>query len=393
MGITKHCLFLVLLLTASACTQNPSPGIRVLSASPRPTTDEQLQNTPTSTIARNDRTAIQASSTQGVYASTSSSLTPSPVSALTTTSTSPLTFNLNALTEINRIQYEPYELVLDLAYSPDGELLAVSAGDSIYLYNAETLTILQQLPTGTWSVSLAFSPDNRMLASGGRDGVLKLWDVTKGELRSTIEAHKKGVNSVTFSPDGRILASGGNDAVARLWDTSSGEMIAEMIGGTFAVPSIAFTRDGTALAIVNGNVIRLRDVITSRFVQTIQEDDSIYSLAVSPDNNMLASGSTSGVINLWDIESGTLNQKLVYSPQVAGSTPNLIWSVAFSPNGRHLASAGSDSLIRIWDTSKGALLATLAGHSKPVTRVDFHPNGNYLASGSLDATLRIWAIK
>ena len=388
--ISKLYLCLLLLLAASACSRITPVSGRETSTSLTLTPYRQHIGIPSPTLAPTHSTA-QVSRTQDDHPEVTPIPTYTPTPEFTTSQVIPKTFNPLTLTKINRIQYKPSELVLDLAYSPDGELLAVSAGDIIHLYKSDTLAEIQQLPAGAWSVSITFSPDNRLLASGARDGMLKIWDVTTGELRKVIVAHKKGVNSVAFSPDGHTIASGGNDAVARLWDVASGEKVAEMIGGTFAVPSIAFTPNAAALAIVNGNIIRLRDINTSRFVQTIQEDASIYSLAISPDNFSLASGSTAGSIHIWDIGNGDIRYKLNDPGQFSGSTPTLIWSVVFNPNGQYLASSGSDSLVRVWDMSNGGLLAVLAGHSKSVTSLDFDPQGRYLASGSLDGTLLIWA--
>ncbi len=168
------------------------------------------------------------------------------------------------------LSYPPWELVLGLAWSPDGRALAISAGEFIRLYETTGYQLIHTLETGVWSPALAFNPAGTHLASGGRDGNVSLWDVANGRLLFTFPAHKKGVNAVIFSPDGDLLATGGNDAVARLWDPVSGGNQGQMIGGTYAVPDIAFTPDGASLAVVNGDVVRLRDVASGRFVQTLR---------------------------------------------------------------------------------------------------------------------------
>jgi WD40 repeat protein len=294
---------------------------------------------------------------------------------------------------VTAVDFNPWASVLAVAWSPDGQTIALSAGGSVRLLDAETLAESSRWQPGATTGSLAFSPDIQMLAAGSRDGQVRIWEVTSGKLVQTIQAHKKGVNRVVFHPLGNPLASGGNDAVARLWDIKSGERLAQMIGGTYAVPSLAFTQQGKNLAIVNGNVIRLREVASGRFVQTIHAKEGIYSLAVSPDESIIASGGVTGDVESWDSLTGEARIRYLRQSASPGSLPVLIWSLVFSPDGSVLAAAGSDALIRVWETQTGELLVTLPGHDNSVTSLAFSPDGRRLVSGSLDGTLRLWGIR
>jgi WD40 repeat protein len=97
----------------------------------------------------------------------------------------------------------------------------------------------------------------------------------------------------------------GNDAVARFWDLTSGERVGQVVGGTFAIPSIAFLPDGKSLAIVNGNLIRLREVGSERITGTFQADDPLYSVAISPDGQTLAVGDSANQVLVWEIPRPT----------------------------------------------------------------------------------------
>ena len=190
---------------------------------------------------------------------------------------------------------------MKIVWSPDGNSLAVSAGEMLHILEASQLDEKLAIETDSWTPGLAYAPDGRSIAAADRDGALRIWDAASEKLILTLQAHQKSASGVAYSPDGRLLATSGYDAMARLWELPGGEKRGEMIGGTFAVPAIAFTPDGASLAIVNGNIIRLRDVASTRFVKTIAAQNPLYSIAFSPDGRTLASGDVANSVQLWDM--------------------------------------------------------------------------------------------
>jgi WD40 repeat protein len=294
------------------------------------------------------------------------------------------------------LRYPPNDLVLALAWSPDGKLLAVAAGQSVHLIDAGTLAEQRSLPVGAWAGSLAFRPDGSLLALAAKDGTLQVWRLADGQQLCKLEAHHPGAKSVDFSPDGRWLASTGNDAYVRLWDmsvlTSSGECdqtpSAELIGGTFSVPFAVFNPDGSVIASIDYQTILLREVPSQRLAGTLSLDASMFSLAYSPDGSLLASGDLGNTVRVWDAASGELLHTLVRP----GLPNEFIWSVAFSPDGKLLAAGSSDATVSLWDAVTGKLVREFNGHTQAVTGVAFSPDGLRLASGSLDASVRIWQL-
>lgn len=354
-------------------------------------TTPTLPHPPTHTIQ-----PILATETATPEATVSPAITPSfTISPVPPTPTpAPISpTNALSLTPQAKIQFSSWELVLAADWSPNGETLAIAAGEQIHLYRADSLEERLTLQAGVWTPSLSFSPDNNTLASGGRDGSVRVWDVSSGEARFSISAHKKGVNAVAFGPNGRLIASAGNDGMVRLWDAEIGDLQGQMIGGAYAIPSVVFTQDGASLAIANGNVIRFRDVHTQRFILTLRGESSFYSLALSPDGQLLASGDSDNSVLLWDLSTGKANHSLRAHTGEVAKAAALIWRVAFSPDGRLLASAGGDQTVRVWDAASGELLSTLSGHTAAVTSMAFSPDGRWLVTGGLDATVLIWGSK
>jgi WD40 repeat protein len=141
------------------------------------------------------------------------------------------------------------QVVNDLAYSSDGTKLAASLSefgkdDRVHVFDAVTGKPIYSL-NGQSSVvfSLAFSPDNRLLATGSVDTTVSLWDAATGKLLCTMEGHTRLVRAVAFSPDSRLLASGGGKNETKIWSASTGKLLVTLV--TFNDGNwIAYTPDG-----------------------------------------------------------------------------------------------------------------------------------------------------
>src|SRR5262249_48240324 len=139
---------------------------------------------------------------------------------------------------------------------------------------------------------LAFSPDGRLLASGGNDNTVKLWDAETFEPLHTLKGHLQGVTSVAFSPDGHWLASSSNDNTensVKLWDARIGQKAPIRLGGNLGgVTSLAFGPDGHRLAgACNDKTVKLWDVQTGRALDPLKgHADEVTCVAFSRDGLM-----------------------------------------------------------------------------------------------------------
>ncbi|KAE8306283.1 quinon protein alcohol dehydrogenase-like superfamily [Aspergillus transmontanensis] len=286
------------------------------------------------------------------------------------------------------------------------------------LFESE-LSTWRQLPTVdmTWGgellaleshsayvLSVAFSPDNQLLASSSQDSTIKLWDPNTGELRQTLKGHSASVLSVAFSSDGRLLASGSNDETIELWDPNTGELRHTLKGHCASVLSVAFSSDSQLLASGSQDrTIKLWDPNTGELRQTLNshpvpfwspdfspEDQllqghsaPVYSVTFSPDGRLLASSSDDETIKLWDPNTGGLCHTL------KGHSACVL-SVAFSSDSQLLVSGSKDRVVKLWGLSTGELCQTFKGHSTSILSVAFSSNGQLLASGSQDTTIKLW---
>ena len=119
-----------------------------------------------------------------------------------------------------------------VCFSPDGRMIATSGKNSVLLWDTATGHLQRTLTGHALSVmSVCFSPDGRMLASGGLDGTVRLWDTATGQHLKTLIEHGdlNYVYSVCFSPDGKTIASGGSDKNVRLWDTTTGQHLKALL--------------------------------------------------------------------------------------------------------------------------------------------------------------------
>ena len=295
-----------------------------------------------------------------------------------------------------------YDKEKPLVLDGDGILASGSHDRTIRLWNAHTGEHLRTLKGHiAYVASVAFSPGGKILASGSYDNTIRLWNTHTGEHLRTLEGHLGSVRSVAFSSDGKTLASGCEERRIRLWNAHTGKHLRTLEGHKKAVYSVSFSPDGKSLASISEDrTIRLWNAHTGESLRTLKGHlGAVMSVAFSPDGKTLASGSEDKTIRFWNTHTGKCLRTLGNPPRALGINPNprtllgheeTVYTVAFSPDGNYLASGSGDKTIRLWNAHTGKHLKTLEGHIGYVASVAFFPAGNYIASGSGDKTIRLW---
>jgi WD40 repeat protein len=245
----------------------------------------------------------------------------------------------------------PLQALRGLHFAPGGRLLAAAGEDqSIGLWETVGSHPPRRLGEhGSLFGALAFSSDGSQLATAF-EGVVILWEVVSGRLRTCWKRQAPGLISLAFAPTGTVLAGGQLDNTLHLWDVATGAELGTLPGHARAVAALAF----------------------------------------SPDGRTVASGDRHGVVQLWDVATRT-RQGILGAAGGDETFLNEVSALAFSPDGRTLAVAVGQA-VRLWEVGTGNLVARLEGHEGKVKCLAFAPDGRLLASGSYDKTVRLWNV-
>jgi WD40 repeat protein len=260
---------------------------------------------------------------------------------------------------------------IELAASPDGSLIAArgeaqGAAAPIFIFESATGKRLHTLADQTSRLAaLVFSPDARVLVSGGQ-GALRFWDVADGrELRKfiwpAIEGRGAGsrVDSLAFSPDGRTIAAHSGDSTVRVFDNPSGRLVDEVPAPSRPDAKSAAFRDNDSLIFSDRMTLGRRDIRARTTLPYEGPDERVASLCFTPDSRKVITAEN-GWTRTWDAADGR--------PLSAKSWPLNGGAVA-SSDGRWAALSGYDAdhfTVAIADLSTGQILTRLPGRHEPV---------------------------
>jgi WD40 repeat protein len=305
-----------------------------------------------------------------------------------------------------------------IASSPDGNFAVVSQDRSATVHTLTGKSV-QRLWSGTSLAvgSASYSPDGRSLLTTCDDGVLRIWDLTTGAVRSeftgmsglrrtaafspadptfafttetgfttigpdgTTTYKSDPVHWLAISPDGTRLLTASADKTLTLRDRVTGARLAVYDAGRSRTNAVAFSPESGTFAVAGPHSATAVHRSTDKVI-LLKETRQVLSVAFSPDGSRIATGSVDGTVRVWDLAGEQLSVTLEGYQQP-------VHDVAFSPDGRRIVTASRDGTARVWSTS-GEHLLTLVGHMTTLGSVAYSPDGTRIATTSNDGTARIW---
>jgi len=332
--------------------------------------------------------------------------------------------------------------VPSVAYSLDGKQIASCGATEIHVWEAATGKVLHTLKGHKLDVmAVAFSPkDGNILASGGDDKQVFVWDLTTEKPIFTPPLQTNNINAITFTQDGEYLASanhsgqmsmyklkpesklvmsldvfsntGGASGVS-LVANGSGIFVSGASDGRIALiagpggylkatesstihrfegtssktHTLAATPDGKVLVGCgsdnNTHTVTMWDIATYKPIRVLQGHNNVVgAVAIRGDSKQAATGDDDGIIKLWDLTTTDEHRLLDDSKES-------LWTTAYAPDASTYATGGADRLVRVYDAATGKLKQTLSGHKSAVTAVTYL-NANTLLSGAGDKLIKIW---
>jgi WD40 repeat protein len=274
--------------------------------------------------------------------------------------------------------------VVTMAFSPDARILIT--GDDLgeaRLWNAALAQVIGKPMIHAGPVRLAvFSPDARSVLTVS-ENLGQLWDTSEGGPLGQPLFHDRPITTAAFSPDGKTILTGSSDRTTRSWNATDGRPTGLTMTHPEAVTSVAYSPDGRTILTSSGAKAWLWDKAARPIGAALEHQTRISTCAFSPDARIVLTASDDGAVRLWNATDGRpIGNALNHRGPVT--------AYAFAPDGRTVAIAGTDGTAQVWNTRDATPAGPPMVHQGAITSLAFSPDGRTLVTASDDRTARLW---
>ena len=297
-------------------------------------------------------------------------------------------------------KYKVQPVISAIAYSPDGKVLAVSGYHEVLLHKADGSGVIARLICESPRIeSLTYSKDGKLLAAcGGAPGLygqVLIWETADNKLKA---AYKVGIDSlfgISFSPEADKVAFGGADKTMRMISIADGKELLKFDNHADWVFGTAFTKDGKRL--LSGSrdkAMKLIDVTNGQLIDDINKLlEPILCMSRDPNADVIAYGGELGTPRIYKMaenQQRTAANNDTNMMKTLERQPGPVCAIAYSPDSKLLAVGSTTGEVRLYNPADGKRGATLSGHNGAVFSIAFNPDGKTITTGGFDGMIRIF---
>jgi WD40 repeat protein len=279
----------------------------------------------------------------------------------------------------------PTTQIEDVCFSPDDKIAVSASEKSVTRWDVASEKSINTVDLPSRIKCLAFSPDNRFIFAGDREGIITILDADSLKTNAQFKAHDKSVNTMAISSNGRWLASGGRDHMIKIRELPGLQEIKTLSKHNRGVRQLVFSPDDRYfISVGDDSQIVIWETASLSEVKSMSNPPyEVHTVSFSPDGNLIAVGGTDRIAHIWDWRKS----KEVTTLEGHSAT---IRTLAFSMDGKRLVTGDEDGNLKFWDYETGLEISTFTNHKALISRAVFSRNGLVMATSAYDYTVKLW---